>query len=379
MQKFLKKKRQILRHICLIIASILLIILNFKKIVKPRLKNNTLLLVKYGNLGDVYITIDQLKKFDLDNSEYQITIAVPEVYSTLVKAYFPNQEVLSLPNLRTGSFVSFLNGLVAISARYFSTLLLLGGSASPIQEDLCVVFSCARNKIRVHPDSSKGNVFTRIISRQFYDKSIKLESLFEADIIFEQLALLFKKNPVLFSNPNTSGTKDHNTCVLICPGASLRERRWTVKTLMGVINQIKDLDIGANITVLGTKIDGAGYSDLTDFFIANKINIQFNNYELRDLEAKIISSDIVITNDAAPMHIARMYRCPMVVMSGQGHVSRFVGEANFGLTKLECANCNWRCKYDHIGENFPCVEKLGNKEQLDEFRELFRRALESVR
>ena len=379
MRKLLKKKRQILRHICLIIASIFLVILNLKNIVKPRLKNNALLLEKYGNLGDIYITIDQLKKFDLDNSEYQITIAVPEVYSSLVKAYFPNQEVLCLPNLRTGSFVSFLNGLVAISSRYFAILLLLGGSASTIQEDLCVVFAFARNKIRVQPDSSKGNVFTRIISRQFYDKSIELVSLFEVDIIFEQLALFFKKKPVNFSKSKTSITANHNTRVLICPGASVRERRWTGKTLIGVINQIKGSDIAASITVLGTKIDGASYSDLTSFFLVNKINIQFNNFELSDLEAMIVSSEIVVTNDAAPMHIARMYRRPMVVMSGQGHISRFIGEANFGVTKLACANCNWRCKYDHIGENFPCVEKLGNKEQLDEFRELFRRAHESIR
>ena len=98
MWKFLKKKRQVLRHIYLIVASIFLFFLNLKKIVKPKFKNNTLLFVKYGNLGDIYITIDQLKKFDLDNSEYQITIAVPEAYSKLMKAYFPNQEVLDLPN-----------------------------------------------------------------------------------------------------------------------------------------------------------------------------------------------------------------------------------------------------------------------------------------
>ena len=378
MWKFLKKKRQVLRHIYLIVASIFLFFLNLKKIVKPRFKNNTLLFVKYGNLGDIYITIDQLKKFDLDNSEYQITIAVPEAYSKLMKAYFPNQEVLDLPNLRAGSFFSFLNRLVAISSRSFSILCLLGGSASPVQEDLCVVFASARNKIRVYPDSSKGNVFTRIVSRQFYDKSIKVEVLLEADIIFKQLALLLEKAPVHYSKSNTRSTTGHNKSVLICPGASLSERRWTVKTLMGVINQIKRLDIDVNITILGTKIDGEGYSELTSYFISNKINVQFNNYELNELEEKITYSDIVITNDAAPMHIARMYRSPMVVMSGQGHVNRFIGEANFGLTKLACGNCNWNCKYDHVGENFPCVEKLGNKEQLNEFRELFKRAFESI-
>jgi len=378
MWKFLKKKRQILRHIYLIVASVFLLVLNFKKIVKPRSENNTLLLVKYGNLGDIYITIDQLKKFELDNSIYQITIAVPKMYSSLVKAYFPNQEVLNLPNLRTGSFYLFLNELVAISLRSFSTLLLLGGSASPIQEDLCVVFASAQNKIRVYPDSSKGNVFTRIVSRWFYDKCIKLEILLEADIIFEQLALFFEKIPVQFSKSNNTVSTDHNKCVLICPGASLRERRWTVETLIGVINQIKSLDIAVSITILGSKIDGEDYAELTSFFISNKINVQFDNYKLSDLEAKIISAEIIITNDAAPMHIARMYRCPMIVVSGQGHVNRFVGETNFGLTKLACRDCNWHCKYDQIGKSFPCVEILGNKEQLNEFRELFRRTFKSI-
>ena len=208
--------------------------------------------------------------------------------------------------------------------------MLLGGSASPIQEDLCVVCASARNKIRVLPDSSKGNAFTRIISHQFYDKSIKLSATLEADIIFEQLTLFFTRKKFERHFSNTTNITDQKTRVLICPGASVNERRWTAKTLTEIVNHIASLDIAVTISVLGTKIDGITYKDLRSFFMANKINIQFNNFELSELEAIIVSSEIVVTNDSAPMHIARMYRRPMVVISGQGHINRFIGESNFG-------------------------------------------------
>ena len=158
----------------------------------------------------------------------------------------------------------------------------------------------------------------------------------------------------------------------------MSERRWTVKTLLAVIDQIKSLAIFTNITILGTKIDGAAYSEIKHFLINNKIIIKFENYELKDLENTITSSDIIVTNDSAPMHIARLYGLPMVVMSGQGHISRFIGDKNYGFKQLDCANCNWRCIFNQIVEKFPCVEILENKEHIDDFRKLFRRAFESI-
>lgn len=367
-----------MRHFYLTTASLLLMVFNIKRIITPRLENNTLLLVKYGNLGDIYIMLEQLKKFDLDNSEFEVTIAVPEMYCTLVKEYLPNQTVFSLPNIRSDNLASFIGRLVKFSMSYFSIILLLGGSSSPIQEDLCVVFTNSGKKIRVKPDNSKGNIFTRFISQQFYDQTIGMKALFEADIIYKQLASIFSKKSATFYKSENSVSVDRVKKVLICPGASLSERRWTVKTLLAVIDQIKSLAIFTNITILGTKIDGAAYSEIKHFLINNKIIIKFENYELKDLENTITSSDIIVTNDSAPMHIARLYGLPMVVMSGQGHISRFIGDKNYGFKQLDCANCNWRCIFNQIVEKFPCVEILENKEHIDDFRKLFRRAFESI-
>ena len=85
-----------------------------------------------------------------------------------------------------------------------------------------------------------------------------------------------------------------------------------------------------------------------------------------------------MTNDSAPLHIARLHNIPAIVYSGQGHVSRFIGDDKFMLTKLDCANCNWRCPYDKIGNSYPCVKKLSRKEYFYEFREIFRRTYRSI-
>ena len=106
----------------------------------------------------------------------------------------------------------------------------------------------------------------------------------------------------------------------------------------------------------------------------DKVVFEFNDIELEKIESYINLSKLVITNDSAAMHIAVLFGVKSIVYSGQGHISRFIGEQNFRLTKLPCSNCNWRCIYPDFDQRFLCVENLSRMESLRELRELFESA-----
>lgn len=368
------------RNILLLISSILLVVVNVKNRFISKNVSKSFLIVKYGNLGDIYIMLSQMKKFDLDNMDGGVTIGVPQAYYQLVQEYFPNNKIISLPNMRSPRLINFFELIIELMKLKFGTLIVLGGSSSPIEEDLCATITVANHKIRSKPDTSKGNALTRLVGYLFYDETTVYDSFLEEEIIKRQLEKFFDAK--VDDNSGAEFIEDaQNTCktIVVFPGASSMKRRWNVATLKSIIVEIKKIDALSTILVIGTRVDGLTYIEAKKgSALSNDAIFQFGKLSIDDLEKAISGADLVISNDSAPMHIAKLFSKPLIVYSGQGHLKRFVDETRFNFTKIGCANCNWDCKFPMQNDRFLCVEQLNTREMLYEFRELLSRTYRVV-
>jgi ADP-heptose:LPS heptosyltransferase len=76
--------------------------------------------------------------------------------------------------------------------------------------------------------------------------------------------------------------------------------------------------------------------------------------------ALVARLDLLLSNESSLLHIAVAMDRPVVCVLGGGHRGQFFpwGDPNrhrYVAVDLDCAGCNWRCKYD----SFHCIEEVG--------------------
>tara|TARA_A100001015_G_scaffold261341_1_gene306784 strand:- start:1170 stop:2318 length:1149 start_codon:yes stop_codon:yes gene_type:complete len=362
--------KALMRNLFLNTVSIMLYFKNMFKLWNKCGSFEKTLIVKYGNLGDCYILIQQLRKLDEKYLIKTVEIAVSETYIPLLKSKFPKIRIHPLPDLRTQSLKRFFECFSQLKKRNYKRLLLTGGSLSPLREDLLTVFLNAEENIRTYPDLSMGNRITRHISDTFYNTQFYTSLKDERDIINEQLQSAFP-NASWKDIGGLAKTKMYDSqTISIYPGASNQLRQWTPDTLANVISLVLETHPNTKILVAGSKSEGPLYGELLTKFADEKIKFKFDNINMLNLEHDISQASLVIANDSAPLHIARYLGINTIVYSGQGHVDRFIGTGEFKLKLLKCANCNWRCNLPMIKRKYACVGNLSRWENLSELKKL---------
>lgn len=361
----------ILRNSTLNLFCIFLIFINLKNLVPLRTYSKKILLVKYGNLGDYFILINQIKKFNQTELKSRVELAVVQKYVKFLNRHLPDLVIHPAPSLRECSGSGFLQKYKQLNKQNYETVLFLGGSSSPVQEDFLAVCVKAKRKLRTFPDLSMGNNFTRGIGGSIYDLQFRSNSVHEGEVIFEQIQHLLGDVSLTEIGKKGNAQPKSENAISIFPGASKLQRSWQKATLERVVSMALEFAGMSPIIVCGTLKEGEIYNELQSLFDENKVFFYFDDMRLDVLEGYVKNSRLVITNDSAALHIAALFNVKTIVFSGQGHLQRFIGEQNFKLTEFPCSNCNWRCTFAKEDRRFHCVSNLSNKESLNELRELF--------
>ena len=344
-------------------------LINLKNLIKSESQSSKILLVKYGNLGDIYILMNALKSSFGYSKDIKIEVAIPFEFIGLFKRHFKHIKVHPLPVVRKGLNDQFIVKSYNLMKQSYNNLIVTGGSCSPLEEDLAAVLVRAKRKCRVKPDSSKGNTSTRFIGGWFYDVEHESTSKYERDIIAQQL-FLEGINRNFFDE--ISQERNSNDCInklLIFPGASSEKRRWTFDTLKAICDLCEAQFPETKIVVCGSESDGLAYGEKLGSLRSDAVKIQFEDLPLFELENIIRACDLAICNDSGPLHIAQFFETETVCISGQGHLDRFVGELVMGQPRMECANCNWSCQFQLENGKYRCVRQLeGYAREIEFFR-----------
>ena len=135
------------------------------------------------------------------------------------------------------------------------------------------------------------------------------------------------------------GEKEKRT-VVINPGAKSHIKRWGVKNYAGLLKKF-DRRQGYRVIMVGGKEDSGMIKDILDISGACAIDLS-GKTTIGALYELIKHSDVLITNDSGPMHIASAAGTPTVAIFGPSNEKKYgpLAPGSFVLTpEVDCRPC----------------------------------------
>lgn len=137
--------------------------------------------------------------------------------------------------------------------------------------------------------------------------------------------------------------------VVINPGARSHIKRWTEEGFSFIADKLIK-DCGVDIVFVGDKEDGPVVSGIVQSVKGNFIDLS-GKTTLGELAALIGMSQLVVSNDSAPMHLACALKVPVVALFGPTDPGTYgpTGENDVVINKfLPCAPCKKaQCAFNH--------------------------------
>lgn len=338
-----------------------------------RRKNGLALIVKYGSLGDIVILMHVLRYFNDDRLWKNVKFAIPIKFHRLFKHYFPHAKCIELPVLREGVFKAIVYYFKIILAAKYNRVMLLGGSRSPVEEDLFAACSSPSVLTSNWGDMTKSNKFLRAFNSRLYSNCNETACYHEFDIIYEQISNFVdplqrqeEPAPLIHTRFRHSDIKK----ILLFCGASDKKRSIDEAGIYNICIELIRLFPDANVILCGAEFELNYFDD----FIFKKLNalhvkMDFNIGSFEELFKKIDDADLVVCNDSAPLHISKFLNKNSITICGEGHLSRFAQyskKTEVVSAGLDCKNCSWKCRHAlSVSGRYKCVslfEKITLKE-----------------
>jgi ADP-heptose:LPS heptosyltransferase len=169
------------------------------------------------------------------------------------------------------------------------------------------------------------------------------------------------------SLPRVAGVELPREFFVLAPGAGKSMRRWPAARF-GALAQ----KIGAATGWTGVVCGAASERPLFEAVRRHAPGVALldltGSTSLPQLCGVLAQSRLVVGNESGIVHLAAALRVPSVCVLGGGHFGRFMpyearvpGAADPGAvySKMECFNCNWRCRYALSAQGVtPCVDRV---------------------
>lgn len=232
----------------------------------------------------------------------------------------------------------------------------------------------AKEKIGIKKEHSNDSSFWFSISDNWYTKLISIKGLdiYEPEInefFLKQLSIPTPQSniPSIKLNYKKEFTITEEDYFIVIPGSNMNIKQWNFENFAKIIKLV------LNNSSLKCMICG-GNKEL-QLLEKNKDKIDFEyinmvaKTSLLELTELISKSKFVLTNDTGAVHFAAGVNKNAYCIYGGGHFGRFLPYKeeknserilpNVIYNKMECFNCNWKCRYQ-ITKSKPakCVESV---------------------
>jgi len=150
--------------------------------------------------------------------------------------------------------------------------------------------------------------------------------------------------------------------VVVNPGSKSHIKRWTAEGFAAVCDRLID-ECHAAIVFTGSSED-AEVVEKVSFRMKHKPFNLVNKTNLRQLASLIKRSDLLITNDSAPLHIGCAVGAKVLALFGPTDPKKYGPTGEFDIVinkKLFCSPCeNAECRYNH-----ECMKLITPEEVFD--------------
>ncbi|MFL6254563.1 MAG: lipopolysaccharide heptosyltransferase II [Pyrinomonadaceae bacterium] len=149
---------------------------------------------------------------------------------------------------------------------------------------------------------------------------------------------------------NESGARPGRPLVAICPGSTnSRAKRWPAERFAAVADMLKER-VGADVVLLGAR-EELDISEEVARHMRVRPFVLTGQTDLAQTAAVLKASDLLITNDTGPAHVAAAVGCPVVVIFGPTNpltTRPYSTSAEVVRRPPDCAPCMLRdCPIDH--------------------------------
>lgn len=333
-----------------------------------RRKNGLSLIVKYGRLGDIVILMHVLSYFNDDSLWENVTFAIPKKFHTLFNHYFPNAKCIDLPALREGYLKAIEYYYSLALAPKYNRVMILGGSRSPVEEDLFAACSTPSEVSSNWGDVTKSNKFLRALNSRLYKYCHKTEYYHEFDVIYEQMSTfvspVHREEELTQLNDSGISHSDVKKILFFC-GASDKKRSIDEAGIYNICIELIRFFPDANVTLCGAEFELNHYNNIIFRKLDDlRVKTDFNSGSFEELFKKIDDADLVVCNDSAPLHISKFLNKNLITICGEGHLGRFAQyskETGVVSAGLDCKNCAWKCRYPlSVTGRFKCLSLFDN-------------------
>lgn len=161
---------------------------------------------------------------------------------------------------------------------------------------------------------------------------------------------------------------------VIAPGRTIdngrQGRLWNIEKWKELCKLISN-NYGGTIFVLGSNNEKETHEILAD----NNVIIKTGEYSIAESKALFTKTDLVISGDTGPIHIASAFNVKTLALLGSTnpkHIKPYGENGNYISADYSCLYC-WKrkCPYLKNGEKYtPCMENLSPKRVFDKIQSI---------
>ncbi|CAK7027122.1 glycosyltransferase family 9 protein [Fusobacterium varium] len=360
--------KNLMKYVVIYLDCILDIVL--KK--SNNLINKDLILIRVDGIGDFILW---MRSAEIIRKEYKgkiILVCNKSSYS-LAKELNYFDEIIPIDTKRFNYNIFYKYKILKNLRKNKYKLLINSTYSKNITSESLVKHIISQEKIGNHGDCSNLTKFQKEMYEGSYTKLIKtdLENKMELYKNLDFINELFNKNykltlPILKVQKKARVIKE-DYCIFFM-GASNLKRCWEIKKYVEIAEVLN-----LKIVLCGGKTEeklGERFLKLVNN--KEKIVNLIGKTSLIDIVNLIKKSKFILSNESFSIHLAALLRVKSICILGGGHFGRFLpypkeleNENDKFLPeviykKMECFNCNWKCKYDDIP--WKCIKNIQEKD-----------------
>jgi len=333
-----------------------------------------ILIVRTDLLGDFIIWFNGLKiiteKFRSQN--YKVILLANEAWAPLAEKTKAFEEIITINRKKYFKDFSYRKNILNKLNEYGFEFLF----QTAYSRDFAVADSIARNvraknKIAFRRNSEAEYGIWNLLSSDWYTKLIQADKNKEFEFyrvkeFLSSINIQIEKYSTDMTEYFPNSEKKEKYFVII-PGAGAARRRLEPEKFSEVITNIRN-KTGWECIICGAPSEAE---------LAEKIQAEVN-FPVKNLIGKtslielgnvLANSKLVLGNETGALHFAAALNIQTVCILGGGHFKKcmpyevsvtgneIIPEAVY--QKMECFNCNWRCKYvTEKNEIVPCISNL---------------------
>ena len=147
-----------------------------------------------------------------------------------------------------------------------------------------------------------------------------------------------------------NGARPGRPLVAVCPGSTnSRAKRWPAERFAAVADMLVER-VGAEVVLVGAREESGISEEVASHMRARPV-VLTGKTDLAQTAAVLKASDLLVTNDTGPAHVAAAVGCPVVVIFGPTNPATtrpFSTSAEVVRRPPDCAPCMLRdCPIDH--------------------------------